>query len=146
MSQSPRTYLGFDYGSKRIGVAVGQDLTGSASALATLKSHNQTPPWQAIEALVQQWQPQAFVVGLPYNKDGTEHTVTQAARRFGRQLQGRFQRPVYWVDERLTSSEAESILAQRGRKAKKDEIDKLAAQLILQSWLVQHRGEHDLKS
>jgi putative Holliday junction resolvase len=141
VSHSPRTYLAFDYGSKRIGVAVGQDLTGSASALTTLTTSNQTPPWQAIEALVQSWQPQAFVVGLPYNKDGTEHAVTQAARRFGNQLQGRFQRPVYWVDERLTSSEAESILARRDGKTKgktkKEDIDKLAAQLILQSWFAQ---------
>jgi len=139
---SPNTYLAFDYGSKRIGVAVGQDLTGNASALTTLKTSNQTPPWQAIETLVQTWQPQAFVVGLPYNKDGTEHAVTQAARHFGNQLQGRFKRPVYWVDERLTSSEAESILAQRGRKAKKEDIDKLAAQLILQSWFAQRLRDH----
>lgn len=141
MSQSPRTYLGFDYGSKRIGVAVGQDLTGSATALTTLKTTNQTPPWQAIEALVHDWQPQAFVVGLPYNSDGSENAVTQAAKRFGNQLQGRFQRPVYWVDERLTSSEAESILAQRGRKTSKEDIDKLAAQLILQTWFEQHLRE-----
>jgi putative Holliday junction resolvase len=143
VSHSPRTYLAFDYGSKRIGVAVGQDLTGSATALTTLKTTNQTPPWQAIEALVQDWQPQAFVVGLPYNRDGSEHPVTQAARRFGNQLQGRFQRPVYWVDERLTSSEAESILAQRGRKTLKEDTDKLAAQLILQSWFAQRFRERE---
>lgn len=141
MSRPPRTYLGFDYGSKRIGVAVGQDLTASASALTTLATSEQSPPWQAIEQLIRQWQPQAFVVGLPYNKDGSEHAVTRAAQRFGQQLQERFQRPVYWVDERLTSSEAESILAQqntKGRKgAAKADIDKLAAQLILQSWLNQ---------
>ena len=141
MSHSPRTYLGFDYGSKRIGVAVGQDLTGSASALTTLPTSHQSPPWQAIEALVQNWQPQAFVVGLPYNKDGSEHAVTKAAKRFGKQLQERFQRPVYWVDERLTSSEAESILAQRGRKVAKEDIDKLAAELILKSWMAQQRAE-----
>lgn len=144
MSRAPRTYLGFDYGSKRIGVAVGQDLTASASALTTIATHEQSPPWQAIEQLIQQWQPQAFVVGLPYNKDGSEHAVTRAARRFGQQLQERFQRPVYWVDERLTSSEAESILAQRNAKKKKGaakaDIDKLAAQLILQSWLDQQAG------
>jgi putative Holliday junction resolvase len=149
VSRPPRTFLGFDYGSKRIGVAVGQDLTASASALTTLATSEQSPPWQAIEQLIQQWQPQAFVVGLPYNKDGSEHAVTRAARQFGQQLQARFQRPVYWVDERLTSSEAESILAQRnvkrenkGRKgAAKADIDKLAAQLILQSWLDQQAGK-----
>jgi putative Holliday junction resolvase len=144
VSQGPCTYLGFDYGSKRIGVAVGQDLTGSASALTTLTTRDQNPPWQAIDELVQHWLPQAFVVGLPYNKDGSEHSVTRAARHFGNQLQERFQRPVYWVDERLTSSEAESILAQRNAKKKKGaakaDIDKLAAQLILQSWLDQQAG------
>ena len=143
MSHSPRTYLAFDFGTKRIGVAVGQDLNGGATALTTLKTANKTPPWQAIEALVQDWQPAAFVVGLPYNSDGSEHAVTQSARRFGNQLQGRFQRPVYWVDERLTSSEAESILAQRGRKTPKEEIDKLAAQLILQTWFAQRLHEFE---
>ena len=132
-----RTYLAFDFGHKRIGVAVGQDLTCSASALTTLKTRNQNLPWDEISTLIQTWQPQAFVVGLPYNKDGSEHAVTQAARRFGNQLHGRFQLPVYWVDERLTSSEAERILAERGVKAKKEDIDKLAAQLILQSWFDQ---------
>ena len=141
MSQAPRTYLAFDYGSKRIGVAVGQDITASARALTTLKTRDHTPPWQAIESLVQTWQPQAFVVGLPYNSDGSEHPVTKAARRFGNQLQGRFQRPVYWVDERLTSREAESILAQHGGRSAKRDIDKLAAQLILQSWFEQNTGK-----
>lgn len=137
MSQGPRTYLAFDYGKKRIGVAVGQDLTASANALCTLTTHNQKPPWDDISALVNTWQPQAFVVGLPYNQDGSEHDITRAARRFGNQLQGRYNLPVYWVDERLTSFEAESILAQRNSKITKDEIDMVAARLILQSWFEQ---------
>lgn len=148
MSQIPRTYLGFDYGSKRIGVAVGQDLTASASALTTLQTTNHNPPWQSISELVNDWQPQAFVVGLPYNSDGSEHAITRAARRFGNQLQNRFHRPVYWMDERLTSNEAESILAQRGgvgrkghAKTRKQEIDKLAAQIILQSWFELQAGQ-----
>ena len=158
MSSLARTYLGFDYGSKRIGVAVGQDLTASASALTTLSITDHSPPWQAIEALVHTWQPQAFVVGLPYNADGTEHAVTLAARGFGQQLQQRFGLPVYWMDERLTSSEAESILAERGGSGSKgmgskgkggkgkaktriQDIDKLAAQLILQSWLEHQAGK-----
>ena len=147
MSRSPRTYLAFDYGSKRIGIAVGQDLTGSASALTTLKTTNQSPPWQAIEALVLDWQPQAFVVGLPYNNWVGVFCFFLSARRFGNQLQGRFHKPVYWVDERLTSREAESILAVRGRKAgrktTKEDIDKLAAQVILQTWFEQHLGEQE---
>jgi len=134
------TYLAFDYGQKRIGVAVGQDLTRTASALTTLKTRDNTPPWDQISTLFQTWQPQAFVVGLPYNQDGSEHAITRAARRFGNQLHGRYQIPVYWVDERLTSSEAERILAERGARSKKEDIDKLAAQLILQSWFEQQTG------
>lgn len=134
------TYLAFDYGQKRIGVAVGQDLTRTASALTTLKTRNNTPPWEEITALIQTWQPQAFVVGLPYNKDGSEHAITQAARRFGNQLHGRYGLPVHWVDERLTSSEAERILAERGTRSKKEDVDKVAAQLILQSWFEQQAG------
>lgn len=137
MSQGPRTYLAFDYGKKRIGVAVGQDLTQSANALSTLTTRNQTPPWEDITALINTWQPQAFVVGLPYNQDGSEHEITRAARRFGNQLQGRYNLPVYWVDERLTSFEAESILIQRNSRITKDDIDMVAAQLILQSWFEQ---------
>jgi putative Holliday junction resolvase len=134
---SAKTYLAFDYGLQRIGVAVGQDLTRTASALATLYTRNNTPPWEEIKTLIQTWQPQAFVVGLPYNKDGSEHALTEKARRFGNQLNGRFQLPVYWVDERLTSREAERILTDSGNKFKKEDIDKVAAQLILQSWLEQ---------
>jgi putative Holliday junction resolvase len=137
---SAQTYLAFDFGQKRIGVAVGQDLTRTASALTTLKTRDNIPPWDQISDLVQTWQPQALVVGLPYNKDGSEHAITQAARKFGNQLQGRYQRPVYWVDERLTSHEAERILAERGVRAKREDIDKVAAQLILQSWFEQQTG------
>lgn len=135
-----QTYLAFDYGQKRIGVAVGQDLTRTASALTTLKTRNNTPPWEEITDLIKTWQPQAFVVGLPYNKDGSEHAITQAARRFGNQLHGRYGLPVHWVDERLTSSEAERILAERGVRSKKEDVDKVAAQLILQSWFEQQTG------
>lgn len=139
---STGTYLAFDYGSKRIGVAVGQDLTCSANALTTLNTPNQAPPWNDIADLVRTWQPCAFIVGLPCHKDGSEHAVTRAARRFGHQLQNRFRLPVYWVDERLTSREAESILAGRGGYAKKEDIDKLAAQLILESWFEQQASKH----
>lgn len=140
MSRTPRTYLAFDYGSKRIGVAVGQDLTASATALTTLQTRDDSPPWQTIEQLVQDWHPQAFVVGLPYNDDGSEHALTRAARRFGLQLQTRFALAVYWMDERLTSREAERILTQPrgGKRARKEDIDKLAAQLILESWFAHH--------
>jgi len=141
VSQAPRTLLAFDYGRKRIGVAVGQELTQSATALTTLKTQNNSPPWDSISELINNWQPQALVVGLPLNKDGSEHEISAAAKRFGNQLQERYNLPVYWIDERLTSFEAEHILgAQQNKKkskSKKEDIDMIAAQLILQSWFAQ---------
>jgi putative Holliday junction resolvase len=119
---------------------VGQELTGTANALITLVSKNGQVPWTRISDLISQWQPQAFVVGLPLHRDGGEHAMTQAARRFGRQLQGRYHIPVFWVDERLTSVEAKHILSEQRAGAKrraKSDVDKIAAQLILQAWFNQ---------
>lgn len=137
---SPRTLLGFDFGSKRIGVAVGQELTGTARALITLTNRNGAPDWEAISGLIAQWQPAALVIGLPLNLDGSDHEITRLARRFGNRLMGRYNLPVYTVDERLSSVEAEALLAEQGRYDKSD-IDKVAAQLILQSWLEQQSSD-----
>lgn len=127
--------LAFDYGTHFIGVAVGQELTGTATALTTVRSHNCKPDWKSIDSLVDQWRPSRLVVGLPLNMDGTEHDLTRAARRFGNQMAGRYNLPVEAVDERLTSIEAEQILSAAGGRPEKAEVDKLAAQLILQTWL-----------
>lgn len=132
----PRVLLGFDFGIKRIGVAVGQQLTGTARALETLTSPDGGPDWHGISRLIEQWHPDALVLGLPLNLDGTDHEITRLARRFGNRLRGRYNLPVYTIDERLSSSEAEALLAERGRFDKAD-VDKVAAQLILQSWLEQ---------
>jgi putative Holliday junction resolvase len=129
-----RTLLGFDFGTKRIGVAVGQELTCTATALVTLNSPDGGPDWAAISHLIEEWQPDALVVGLPLNLDGSESESSRLARRFGNRLAGRYNLPVFTADERLSSSEAESILAEQGHYEKAD-IDKLAAQLILQGWL-----------
>lgn len=127
------TLLGFDYGTRRIGVAVGQTITATASALTTLQAVQQRPDWDRITALIATWQPDALVVGLPFNMDDTETEVATQARRFARQLEGRYRLPVHLVDERLTSLEAERQL---GKKAKrKENIDALAAKLILETWL-----------
>lgn len=133
-----RTLLGFDFGTRYIGVAVGQELTGTAQGLAALPTRDGGPDWDAITRLIDEWQPQAFVVGLPLNMDDTEQPLTQAARRFGNRLQGRYNRPVYLVDERLTSVEARARLAEapRGRRTK-PAVDRLAAELILRTWLAQ---------
>lgn len=128
------TVLGFDYGTKRIGIAVGQTLTRTATPLTTLRTlHGEQPDWERIQALIREWKPGALVVGLPYNMDDTEAEIAPRVKRFARQLDGRFHLPVHLVDERLTSHEAEQRL---GSSAEGDgRIDSLAAALILETWL-----------
>ncbi len=128
-----RTLLGFDYGLKRIGVAVGQELTGTASALTTVAARDGKPDWDAIGRLMDEWRPDAVVVGLPLNMDGSDHELSRRARRFGNQLHGRYNLPAHFIDERLSSLEAEALL--KGRSRRKEDIDKLAAQVILETWL-----------
>ena len=133
-----QTLLGFDYGTRRIGVAVGQQITHTVTPLTTLPCPNETPDWQAISKLIEAWQPDKLVVGLPLHLDGTAQPLTAKAQRFGNQLKGRYNLPVEMVDERLTSHEAETRLATHKGKSAKTDIDALAAALILQSWLDQH--------
>lgn len=121
--------MGFDYGTSRIGVAVGQSVTGTASPLAVIAVRNGSPDWNAIGALVQEWQPAMFVVGLPLNMDGTESDMSRLSARFARQLQGRFGINAVTHDERLTTRAAMELAG--GRQA----IDALAAKLIVESWL-----------
>ncbi len=123
MSQKNQTILAFDYGEKRIGVAVGNAITKTAEPLTILQEKNQDERWKAIEQVIQEWQADLLVVGLPTYPDDAPHEMTQKAKRFGNQLHGRFQKPVVWVDERYTSAAVEG-----GN-------DALAAQLILQQYL-----------
>ena len=136
-----QTLLGFDYGTKRIGVAVGQDISHSVTPLTTLSCQNDKPDWDAIGKLIAEWQPDKLVVGLPLHLDGSVQPLTEKAQRFGNQLKGRYNLPVEMVDERLTSHEAEVELAKQGGKTAKRDIDALAAALILQSWLDQQSNE-----
>jgi putative holliday junction resolvase len=128
-----KTYLAFDFGEKRIGVAVGSDITESANALTTIAATNDEDRFNAIAPLVNDWQPFAFVVGLPSHPDGAAHAMTARAEKFARQLQGRFSRPAHLVDERYTSLEAEyELMQRRGKKPKsKEAIDAEAAATIL---------------
>lgn len=128
----PVSALCFDFGTKRIGVAYGQSLTGTAQALQPLAARDGVPDWQMLEKLVQQWQPTAFVVGLPYHMDDSESELLLRARKFGQRLEGRLHRPSYGMDERLSSFEARGQLL-RGESTA--QLDSLAAQLILESWL-----------
>jgi putative Holliday junction resolvase len=134
------TWLGFDFGTKRLGVAVGQTITGSASPLATLGSRGGRPDWDAIATLIATWRPQGLIVGLPFNMDDSEAQAAPGARRFARQLEGRFRLPVYLVDERLTSLEAERRLPQRTRRP--GDVDAYAAKLILETWLSEQSAPH----
>lgn len=134
-----RTILGFDFGMKNIGIAVGQELTSTANPLTAIKARDGIPDWEQIRKLLDEWKPALLVVGLPLNMDGTEQEMTAAARRFGNRLHGRFNLPVEWQDERLSTYEA---LDQMGIRSKMDsrqrsDVDQLSAQLILQSWLNQ---------
>lgn len=133
MTAQPRTLLAFDFGLKRIGVAVGQTRTRSANPLTTIPVKDQRPDWRAIAGLVQTWTPDALVVGLPLNMDGTSQAMTARARRFGRRLEGRFGLPVYFADERLSTREAKTRLASEGRADAT--ADPVAAQVILEDWL-----------
>lgn len=136
-----RTLLAFDFGLKRIGVAVGQELAGTTRPLTTVNVNNQQIDWPHIERLINEWQPDLIIVGLPLNMDDTEHEMSQRARRFSNQLHGRFNRPVELVDERLTSIEAEEIVTEARRHGHmkkhkaKESVDQIAAELILKSWL-----------
>jgi len=137
--KQPRTILGFDFGLKNIGVAVGQELTGTASALTVVKARAGKPNWDDIQTLIDQWQPQLLVVGLPLNMDDSEQEMTAASRKFGNRLNGRFQLPVEWQDERLSTYEALEQLGVNSKLHAKNrtDVDRISAQLILQSWLNQ---------
>ncbi len=123
--------LCFDFGTKRIGVAYGQSITGTAEPLKTLAARDGIPDWQEIEKLVRQWQPSVFVVGLPFNMDDSESELLLRARKFGQRLEGRLHKPCYGMDERLSSFEARGQLLRREADAA---VDSLAAKLILESW------------
>ena len=111
-----RLLLGFDYGTKQIGVAVGQAVTGQARELKVLKAQNGVPDWQQVEALIREWQPDAMVVGLPLNMDGTPSDMSARAEKFARRLNGRFNLPVFTHDERLTTFEAKGHRLTQGQR------------------------------
>jgi putative holliday junction resolvase len=131
------TVLAFDFGEQRIGAAVGDTGVGIAHPLATITAEDKKTRYAAIAALIKEWRPALLVVGLPAHLDGTEHEMSRLARKFARELGGRFELPVELVDERLTSAAAEMSLAEAGVAAhkRKPVIDQVAALHILQAWL-----------
>ena len=131
MPEKLRTVIGFDYGTHWIGVAVGQTLTRQANPLAAIKRND----WKSIKQILEDWQPQRLIVGLPLSMVGEDQEMTAGAKRFGRQLQGRFGIATTMIDERLTTREAYQIAMESQHKKSKQEIDSLAAALITESWL-----------
>ncbi len=126
---APQTFLAFDFGAKRTGVASGNRLLGTASPLTTIRTESSAERFAAIERLLAEWQPDALVIGVPCHPDGAAHEMTARALKFGRQLRGRFGLPVLEVDERYTSAEA---LAQGARP---EQLDAAAACIILEQFL-----------
>ncbi|MEZ7972861.1 MAG: Holliday junction resolvase RuvX [Pseudomonadales bacterium] len=122
--------MAFDFGTTKIGVAVGQQITGTASPVAVVKARNGIPQWLAIDRLVEEWQPKVLVVGLPINMDGTESDMSKAAARFSRRLHGRYGIRIELMDERLSTFEAREF-------ENPDQLDAIAAKLILETWLAE---------
>ena len=135
--------LAFDFGTRKIGVAVGNTLVRVAHPLTTIRGEARSARFAAIGALVDEWQPRALVVGLPVHADGTPHAVTAQAERFARTLEGRYGLPVMRVDERFTTEVADADLRAAGMSvaARAEARDAAAAQLILQSWFDEPRGK-----
>ena len=135
MKAEPKTLIAFDFGEKRIGTAVGQTVTRTATPLETVPVRREKPDWNAIDRLIGAWKPDALVVGLPLNMDGSEQRVTAQARRFANRLQGRAGLPVHLADERLSTREAWTRLVESG--SRRGGPDPIAAQVILEGWFAQ---------
>lgn len=138
MPTAHRRAMAFDYGTRQIGVAIGQTLTGSAEPLTNLRARDGVPDWEQVAKLIREWEPNVLVVGLPLNMDGSASDMSERAARFARRLNGRFKLPVETVDERLSTFEAKQHLKDQGRTPssyRDDPVDSLAAALLLQTWL-----------
>ena len=137
-----RTVLGFDFGTKSIGVAIGQEITGTARPLTAFKAKEGNPDWQQVEKLLKEWQPDLVIVGLPLNMDGTEQPVTAQTRKFANRLHGRFGVQIELHDERLSTVEARADLFDRGgfRALNKGSVDAASAVIILESWFEKQLG------
>ena len=137
-----RRLLAFDFGTRRIGVASGQEMLGTGQPLAMLPARDGIPDWQQIEALLAEWQPDIVLVGLPLNMDDTENDMCARARKFGKRLHGRYHVTVEMVDERLTSYQAKGeVMAGGGsRDFGRHGVDDRAAVLILETWCREQAG------
>ncbi len=136
----PSTVLGFDFGMKHIGVAVGQSVTHSATPLKTVSAFDGIPDWNAIQSLIDEWRPTALIVGLPLTMDGSEQAISFAARRFMNRLKEHFRLPVFEVDERLSSWAAKDEMGTsvartaKKRRSARDKVHAVAAALLIEQW------------
>lgn len=140
----PSVVIAFDFGLKRTGIAVGNTLTGSATPETTLFSTDEKPDWKGISQLINDWKPAQLVVGMPTELDGTKSPLSKRVERFCNQLNGRYNLPVDQENEQYTSIEAARRLKElrqsgRKRKVSKEEVDKLAAAIILENWMIKNR-------
>ena len=136
----PATYLGFDFGLRRIGVASGQLVTASANPVTVIPAHDGEPDWQRLDRVVAEWDPSALVVGVPLLVDGSEQPLSRRARRFAAALGRRYDLPVHEAEERLSSRAAREVIAARRaagarRRTRRGDVDRMAATLILENWL-----------
>jgi len=132
-----KTVIAFDFGTKSIGVAIGQSITGTASPLKAIRARDGIPNWDEFATLISQWQPSALLVGWPLNMDGTEQPITLSVKRFVGRLKHKYQLPVFLHDERLSTVDAKAKLFELGgyKKLSKEKIDSVSACLIYESWL-----------
>lgn len=133
MSSASATYLGFDAGQRRLGVAVGETITGHARALTVLSCQHGQPDWTAVDELIHAWKPHALIVGMPYHDDGSASDSTRLAERFAGELARRSGCSVHRIDERLSSHAAAQALEARGERT--DVLDAEAARIILETWI-----------
>lgn len=136
---APLTVLGLDYGTRKLGVAVGQNLTNTAMGIAVIPVKELLPDWKELDTLVQRWKPGAFVVGMPYNMDGSQSDMSIAAANFAELLSARYQLPCHHIDERLSTRAAREITRENagmiGKKYnERAKVDAMVAQLLLESW------------
>jgi len=137
-------WIGIDFGLKRIGLAKGSTQLGSAEPLCVMRNINGSPEWHTLDEVVNEWQPVGIVIGLPLDADGEIQEITQVAKGFGKRCKARYTLPLAWMDERYSSIQASETLAklrrsgQRAKRTRKEDVDTLAAALILERWFA-HR-------
>ncbi|WP_432697256.1 Holliday junction resolvase RuvX [Marinobacterium sp. YM272] len=136
MSTDNQQVMGFDFGTGRIGVAIGQSITATASPLEPVSARDGKPDWTSLDALIADWQPATLVVGLPLNMDGSISDMARRARKFANRIQDRYQLPCFLIDERLTTAEAKRIHLEAGggTNFKQESVDGIAARLLLEDW------------